>query len=232
MKKATQEKILQLVRDNYNSIAADFNQTRKKPLWPELIAVADKVESGEKVLDAACGNGRLLEAFKNKSIEYLGLDNSEKLIELARENYPEKTFLIDDLLTLEKAPAQNFDWVFCVAALHHLPGKDLRRQVLKGLANKLKPNGKLIITVWRPNSHQKLLKAVRRNFWRKIFFLSDLDFGDTIFNWEGQAAQGAARPRYYHVFSERELKALLTKTGLKIENFHKDSHNFFVVLKH
>ncbi|PIX02803.1 SAM-dependent methyltransferase, partial [bacterium (Candidatus Gribaldobacteria) CG_4_8_14_3_um_filter_42_11] len=41
------------------------------------------VKDGDKVLDVGCGNGRLVKAFENKKISYLGVDNSEKLIKLA-----------------------------------------------------------------------------------------------------------------------------------------------------
>lgn len=231
MKLKTQQKILELVKNNYNNIASDFDQTRKKPLWPSLVAAAGQVGSGDSVLDAACGNGRLLEAFKNKEIAYLGLDSSVELIKLAANNYPNHIFQVDDLLSLEKAKNENFDWVFCIAALHHLPGEILRLKVLSNLACKIKTDGKIVLSVWRPGKNKKFLKALRKNFWKKIFFSSDLDFGDALFDWDGKAKNGDVRPRYYHAFKERELKLLISRAGLKIISFEKDDHNFFVVME-
>ena len=86
MDKQTQKNLLALVKSNYEEIADQFNQTRKKYLWPELIELTKEIKTGDKILDVGCGNGRLLEAFRDKPVSYLGIDNNEKLINLAREN--------------------------------------------------------------------------------------------------------------------------------------------------
>src|SRR3989338_4162555 len=87
MDKMTQQNLLELVKRNYEEIVVDFDNTRKKYLWPELIKLAEMVIDGDRVLDAGCGNGRLAGAFNEKKIYYLGVDNSEKLIATANENF-------------------------------------------------------------------------------------------------------------------------------------------------
>jgi len=231
MNKKTQEKILELVKKNYDSIASDFDQTRKGLQWAELTEVAKQVAENDHVLDAACGNGRLLEEFKDKKINYLGVDNSIELINCAQKNYPEKKFQIDDLLLMDSVKNNSFDWVFCIAALHHLPGGDLRLKVLQSLKGKMNDRGKLVISVWRPEKNKKFLKAQRRNFWQKIFFLSPLDFGDAIFEWGGKLENQEDGLRYYHRFSEKELKKLISKAELKIVKFYQDQYNFFAILE-
>jgi len=231
MKKETQETILELVKTHYNEIAFDFSQTRKKMFWPELFKISQDVQIGDRLLDAACGSGRLLDDFQDKNIEYFGVDNSIELITCAKKNYPGKNFQVDDLLLLDKVENNYFDWVFCIAALHHLPGEDLRLQALKKLAEKMKPNGRLIISVWRPIKNKKFLRAKRLNFLRKIFFLSNLDFGDAIFHWGDQKKYPKITQRYYHAFSASELKKIIKKANLEIIDFKSDSHNYFVYLK-
>ena len=86
MDRQTQKNLLTLVKSSYEEIADQFNQTRKKYLWPELIKLTKEIKTGDKILDVGCGNGRLLEAFGDKKISYLGVDNSEKLINLAEKN--------------------------------------------------------------------------------------------------------------------------------------------------
>lgn len=228
MREEIAKKILKLVKDNYEAIAVDFDLSRKKPLWPILLEMADLVKPGQKVLDAACGNGRLVSAFPNKEIEYWGIDNSSSLLALAEKNYPGKKFLFDDLLSLETVPNSYFDWIFCIAALHHLPGKERRIRVLSNLKGKLKGDGQLVLSVWR--LHEKKHRRARRwTMIKKFFFGSELDYGDQIFDWQGHNTSVASK-RYYHCFTERSLKKIIKVAGWKIESFHRDKYNYFLRL--
>ena len=56
MDKQTQKNLLELVKRNYGEIAADFDLTRKKDLWPELIKLSEMVKNGDRVLDVGCSN--------------------------------------------------------------------------------------------------------------------------------------------------------------------------------
>ncbi|NTU99480.1 hypothetical protein HGA64_05775, partial [Candidatus Falkowbacteria bacterium] len=59
MDKETQKKLLKVVAANYQDIGQQFNETRKKPLWPSLSGVLELVPRGASVLDVGCGNVRL-----------------------------------------------------------------------------------------------------------------------------------------------------------------------------
>jgi len=87
MKKEYAKQLLKRVIENYNKIVQDFARTRARP-WPETkFLVDDYLVAGEKILDLGCGNGRLLEFLRDKRIDYIGVDPSEKLIEEARKKY-------------------------------------------------------------------------------------------------------------------------------------------------
>ena len=256
MDKQTQENLLNLVKRNYEEIAVDFNTTRKKFLWPELIKLAESVKNGDKILDVGCGNGRLIEAFKNKKINYLGVDNSKKLIEAAKINFlysrlpaqaglrgndeTEYEFKNADILELDKLPENNFDYIFCIAVLHHLPGEDLRIEALRQMKNKLKPGGKIIITVWNFWSKEKFRRMILKYGLLKLLGKNNFDFGDILFNWgnnnpahllnkfEGKGEK--ISQRYYHAFTKNELKKLVASAGLKIEKLYKDKYNYYLIL--
>jgi len=228
MKKDVQIKLLKIVHDNYRDIAAQFDVTRKKYIWPELAKVLSGLKDGDSLLDVGCGNGRLIENLGNKNISYLGVDNSEELIKLAKINYPEQNFKVLDILKLETL-TQKFDLVISVAVLHHLPSQELRLEALKKLKSVTTPGGQIIFSVWKLWSNKKYKKYLWQNIWQKLTFKSNLDFGDLLFPWKNNRGE-AVSERYYHAFTKRGLKRLLNLAGLKNCKLYSDQHNYWVVI--
>ena len=234
MKSELIQKLSALSKQSYNQIAADFDATRKKYLWPEMLAFAAKIKNGTKVLDAGCGNGRLLEALADKQIEYLGIDNSAALLNLARINYPTRNFQELDLSAADFAginflAGQKFDFIFCIAVLQHLPSSPLRVQALKNFKKILAPGGQMLISNWNLWASTKRNLIFKQAF-KKIIGLNKLDFGDLIFPWKNSAGEDVSQ-RYYHAFSGQELKSLAAQAGFKISLFKKDKHNFWLILE-
>jgi SAM-dependent methyltransferase len=230
MDKQEAQKLLDLVKRNYQAIAADFDATRKKEIWPKMRELAGSVENGASVLDVGCGNGRLLEAFSGKNIKYLGLDNSEALIDLAKSNYPDKEFRVLDILNLESAPENNFNYIFCLAVLQHIPGRELRLKSLEQMKEKLAPQGKIIISVWNLWKNKKYRPLLFKNYWLKITGRNKLGYNDLLFPWKNSAGQETSE-RYYHAFTKKELKKLARLAGLKIRQGERDEYNFWYVLE-
>jgi len=237
MKADLVQNLLDLVKRNYNEIAADFDITRQKEIWPEIKTLVVNLKAGDKILDAGCGNGRLLEVLTDKRIDYLGLDNSKELLKLAQKNYPKQKFLLGDILELSAVTVNNFDYIFCLAVLQHIPSQERRVRVLKELKSKLNPKGQIIISSW--NLWQA--KSRQHNYCWLIFYqwffglfglakYPRLDFGDLIFPWKNSRGEITSQ-RYYHAFSARELKNLVKEAGLKISYLKKDDFNYWLILK-
>lgn len=227
MKPEQVEKILNLVKRNYQEIAASFDATRKKEIWPRIREFAAEIKDGDSVLDAGCGNGRLLEALKNKNIKYLGLDSSAALIKAARKNYPLQEFREADILYLDNESEKDFDHIFCLAVWQHIPGEELRVKFLKNLAAKLKPSGRLIVSVWNLGRLPKYRKMILKNYWRKFIGRYELKARDLIFPWKDSSGQ-AVSERYYHAFTISEIKHLSAIAGLKIIEIKRDKYNIWV----
>jgi tRNA (uracil-5-)-methyltransferase TRM9 len=228
MNKDMEKELLRIVKRNYEDEARTFDETREKRIWPPLLALLESVDFMARVLDVGCGNGRLLKVLTERHVKYLGVDQSESLIRICQEKYPENKFAVGDILNLGELPEYDFDYVFCIAVLHHLPGADLRLQALRQLKNKIKPGGKIILTVWNMWPQEKY----RRMFWKfsllKIVGKNRMDFGDVLFDW--RAPGGLMSKRYYHIFYQHELVKLAKKAGLKIEKKFKDQFNYYFVL--
>lgn len=228
MDKQTQNKLLDLVRRNYEEIAEEFQLSREKPLWPEIVNLARAVKDTDRVLDVGCGNGRLIQALLLKKIYYLGLDQSDALLAFARQKYPDKTFRQGDILRLGEVPEMNFDLVFAVAVLHHLPGPDLQTAALRQLKNKIKPGGRIIILVWNMRAQKKFRRLIWKFSLLKLIGKNRMDWGDVIFSWKNPD-RSALSQRYYHAFRPPELKKLIKRAGLKVEKIYSDCYNIYAI---
>lgn len=224
------EQLLLTVKNNYEAIAVDFNLTRKKEIWPKMRELGETVKDNSNVLDVGCGNGRLLEVLVNKKIKYLGVDNSEALIKIAKNNYPSNEFRVGDILALDQETKNNFDYIFCLAVLQHIPSRSLRLQALKQLKNKLAPDGVLIISVWNLWKNKKYRSLIFKNYWLKIIGRNKLGFNDLLFPWVNNRGEKGSE-RYYHAFTKKELKKLACLADLKSQKLDRDQYNYWYILK-
>lgn len=228
MDKQYSQYLLNKTREDYNKIAEDFARTRGF-VWEELDFLIKYTTQGDKVLDLGCGNGRYFEVFKNKNIGYTGVDNSEKLIEIAKQNYPEIDFRVGDALNLPFAD-NYFDKIYSFAVLHHIPSRQLRLLFLREAKRVLKPKGILILTVWKFNN-RKQFKLIFKFYILKLLRKNKLDYRDVIIPW------ARTTQRYVHLFSKRELKNLLKKANLKTKKIgvifrkSKKTGNIYIIAK-
>ena len=207
------QKILKDVVTSYSKIAEEFDATRDHP-WSEFDIFLNQMdfEEEQKLLDVGCGNGRLLDFFKDQPIDYTGLDNNKKLLAIARKTRKQENkkiiFKYGDILKLP-FPTNTFDTVWCIAVLHHIPTEELQLKALKEMLRVLKHKGKLMLTVW--------------NLWQlKYLKYIDEKTHDSFIPW------GADKKttRYYHAFTSPEMRKLLKKSGFELKKEIKLKGNF------
>lgn len=204
------KKLLEKVKDDYNSISHEFNQTRK-PEWKEFEGFKKYLRENAHIADIGCGNGRLYSFLEKnlKNFQYTGIDNSKNLIEKAKANFSDTTFVLGDLLKIPLT-SNSQDIVFCIAAFHHLPSKKLRIQALNEIHRILKKNGTIIISNW--NLFQpKYKKYIWKARLKSLFTLGHYAPRDTFIPWSTSGIN-----RYYYAFKPAELRTLLTQAGFEI----------------
>lgn len=206
MKKDTAQALLKLSEEEYDVYASEFSSTRPF-FWRELEFLKKYIHEGDRVLDVGCGNGRLLDLFEGTAITYTGVDSSKELIAIAeKERGAKGTFVHASALSLPFAD-NSFDTVFSIAVLHHIPSKEYRMQFVSEIKRVLKPGGTCVLTTW--NILQwKFAKAHAIHFFKKIFGLSPLDFGDVIMSFGKKK-----RKRYVHALSKKGLQKLFEKNN-------------------
>ena len=117
-------------------------------------------------------------------------------------------------------PPASFDTILSFAALHHLPGVDLRRAVLAQVRRLLPDGGGTFIhSEWQFQHSPRLLARVQP--WEKIDLGPALvEEGDYLMDWRyalpGQPAESTGL-RYVHLFSLGELFGLAGDCGFQIE---------------
>jgi SAM-dependent methyltransferase len=119
------------------------DQVDRRLIAPEL----ELLSLGAKVLDFGCGAGRIAQWSLFDRLEYFGVDQSEKMIELATRysaGKPKRQFFRYDGQHLP-FESRVFDCVIAIWVLQHILDDDRLRAVGRELDRVLKPGGKIIL---------------------------------------------------------------------------------------
>jgi SAM-dependent methyltransferase len=209
MSQTDPQKIVKKVKDDYNLIAREWDQSRSRPSQIKLNLIGD-LPTGATVLDIGCGNGLMLPFLLKKEAYYVGVDIAENLIDIAEERYMgaiesgRVRFVIGEATELPVRD-EEFDFIISFAVLHHLPSPLLHKKFFEEIRRVLRPNGRVKITVWN-----------LFNEWASGRFdigsqLEGKISGDVTVPWKG--TRGAIVNRFVHQFSEEELRALAEGAG-------------------
>ena len=203
------KKMISHNRSVYNAIAQFFSTTREYN-WSDLIPLAEYTKDGDTVLDLGCGNGRLYQMLAKKQVQYVGLDQSEELLKIAREKFPDAEFVVGEMSDLD-FETEKFDTLYCIAALNHIPGRELQLQCLGEMYRVLKPGGKVLMANWNLLSDSAQAKAKKNNW-----LIESADSGvDVMVPWKNSVGENLGE-RYYHGFTIPELAELFLAAGFKI----------------
>ena len=216
---------IDLNRDFYNTFAEDFSESRETINEGIKRSLASLDLS--RVIDVGCGDGRVSRLLPSPSF-YVGADFSQKLIGRSAKSSTSPnsidigllSFVLADLSSPLPFAPKSFSAVVCYAALHHLPD---RLSPLISMANLLKPNGRMVISVWQ--------FAHLERFRKKI--VEDFGNGDYLLTWE----RGGHGVRYVHQVTEEEIKRLAHEASLSIEEIYyadgkTDDLSLYAILKH
>jgi len=137
----------QYLRNWFDRLAYNYDRLelllgRIRPVVVEMAAPA----RGSRVLDVATGTGNQALAFAAEGCEVVGIDLSEKMIEVARNKntYSSALFLVGDAAALPFEDG-SFDISVVSFALHDMP-RPMREEVLEEMIRVTTPGGTLLIT--------------------------------------------------------------------------------------
>lgn len=157
----------------------------------DVLTLLDRPE-GSFVVDLGCGNGALTEKLADRGYRVLGIDDSEVMIQTARELHPHLEFRRANGLTFtlpEKADA-----VFSNAVFHWIDGKD-QKKLIANIAGQLKPGGALVCEFGGKGCAETVHSALEKNFSRR----------------------GLAYPRTFYFPTIGEYAPILEEQGFRVE---------------
>jgi SAM-dependent methyltransferase len=204
----------------YAQHAADFDAARRDP-WPgwDRVAASLRGSGPLHVLDVGCGNARLAEylaARLPRPLVYRGVDASASLLALARARLEG----VDaELLCADVTEAGDpwrirgaFELVAVFGLLHHVPGADRRRNLVRALAQRVAPGGRLALAIWDFGAHERFME--RHVDWVEHGIdPADVEPGDALLRW---GPPGSDRSRYCHWIDADEEAQLLEDLDLEL----------------
>ncbi len=100
-----------------------FSNERTQPSIDLVTKI--KVDNPRSIIDIGCGPGNSTKVLHERwpDAEIVGLDNSSKMIERARKDYPDWKWMLGDASKLETG--QSYDIVFSNATLQWIPDHDI-----------------------------------------------------------------------------------------------------------
>jgi tRNA (uracil-5-)-methyltransferase TRM9 len=224
VKPETVQYLIDLNRQFYQTFALQFSATRQR-LQPGVQQVLQEIHLESNILDLGCGNGELVYRLRQRGHSgwYLGLDFNQELLDLARrKNSHDRTLFLQRDLTQSgweaNLPHGPFDLILAFAFLHHLPSRQLHRQVLKAVRQQLDPGGKFIHSEWQFLNSERLRARIQP--WAAANLTeNEVETGDYLLDWR----HGGHGLRYIHHFSLDELAELADEVGFQItDSFNKD----------
>jgi ubiquinone/menaquinone biosynthesis C-methylase UbiE len=115
-----------------------------------------------RVLDFGCGVGRLSRALRSYFEEVYGVDISEEMIRLAREQTSSCTFLVNQTDNLHLFQNDFFDFVYSNIVLQHQRTGDLAKAYVREFIRVTRPKGMIVFQIPHKLTLRQALQPRRR----------------------------------------------------------------------
>ena len=134
-----------LVEHGYDRCAGAYAETRQSKTQDSILTLKDHLNDGNIVLDVGCGTGVPVARDLARHFTVTGVDISGEMIDRARVNVPQGTFIHADIMSVE-FPLLYFDAVVAFYSIFHLPREE-HQALFHRIYQWLKPDGYLMATV-------------------------------------------------------------------------------------
>ena len=150
--------------------------------------------AGSFAADLGCGGGDLTAKLAEKGFRVAGIDSSNEMLSLARQNHPGIRFIQSDALDFSLPQGELADVVFSNAVFHWIDGEK-QAALLSNINKNLKAGGELVAEFGGAGCAQKVHSALNQAF----------------------AARSLVYPRVFFFPTIGEYAPLLERAGFRVE---------------
>jgi len=155
----TEKHLMPKITDDFIKMHEDFLVPIIYAQWSHHLTDLAEIESGNSVLDVACGTGVVTRAAQMEvgmGGKVTGLDSNEKMLAIARKKSSGIEWQLGDANSLPFEDS-SFDRVLCQFSLMFI---DNRIAAIKELMRVCKPNGRVVISIWAPLDQTRVYTAL------------------------------------------------------------------------
>ena len=204
----------------WDKLADSWTNLRVRP-WEEVLEFSKSIDRGF-VIDIGCGNCRNLVPFIKNNVDCIGIDFSKGMIKQAKlflKRRELKTNLVIGEFTNIPFKSESIPTIICNAVLHDVYLKEDRTDSLKEMERISKNNCKILLSVWNRYQKRFILPLIRS------FFSGH--YADIWVNWN---YHGKIYKRFYHLYTQNELKKAVESVGLKVKKLWNDNRNIWILV--
>jgi ubiquinone/menaquinone biosynthesis C-methylase UbiE len=178
--------IFKTVEQSYDKMGEEYHAYRNNEKFNSQLEEFSKLlPDGGRVLDAGCGVGQpTAEFLAKRDFQVIGVDISNRMVELARRNVPNAEFKQANIAALEFED-EYFDGIICVYTLWHIP-RTKHPSIIQNFYRMLGDGGILVLNtgvyesegmsrffghpmLWSTNDPKKTLSSVKESGFDVIF---------------------------------------------------------------
>ena len=221
------------IEETWDTIAKSFHKTRKTP-WQPVIDFINDLSIDSVVGDFGCGNGRHIFEISRSGRKAIGIDISKRLLQIIQHKKTNQPInLIHGNVVNLPLKNNSLTAIVFIASLHNIPKQKQRIKSLIEAFRVLKPGGQMLLSVW--NQNHKHIDTVYDNISKLDIDKKILEPGDVFIFWTQDKLKV---PRYYHLYTENEIKKEVRTAGFQIQSFkelkiasNKSPDNYFLTLQ-
>jgi SAM-dependent methyltransferase len=184
----------------YSKFAHEFSKTRTRP-W-RCVETFLKTHSPSTLLDAGCCNGRNIIAALQAGYDAEGFDICPEFVDICLDRNLKA--YVGNIESALNPITKMYDYIICIAMLHHLKTHDARMQALQRMFDGLHADGSMLITVWSYES-----EGAR--------FPKSFVCGDNNVPWKSLHSTSVS-DRYYYIYDRTDLNTFLSEFQHKNSN--------------